>query len=130
MSSILDAAMDALDGEEEISRTIVVNGRRTVIRISAYLWDVLDRIAHDRDSTTGRIVREVATTTTVDAEPAARERIEAALRVYILLHVRDGAGDPDTWPCDGVVGAGAVSSGLRGRIHPLPGLHEDGVRFA
>lgn len=68
-----------------INRNVVVNGRRTSVRLEGAMWDALGDIARRE----GRTIHDVCS----EVESRRNESTFAAgLRVYIMSYFRDAAG--------------------------------------
>ncbi len=69
-----------------VNRNIVIDGRRTSVRLEPQMWDALNEIARRE----GRTVHEICTE--VDAD-RVQSTFSASLRVYILSYFRSAAKD-------------------------------------
>ena len=117
MSSILEAAMAGVVDEEMVRRTLMVNGRRTGIRVSSSIWDALDRIAREERKPVRQIISEIATAHGTGDGAAG---LVAAVHVFVLKHVQTQADRPEP----DVMGGMAVQARFGGPLHLRGGLRE------
>ncbi len=69
-----------------VNRNIVIDGRRTSVRLEPQMWDALNEIARRE----GRTVHDICSE--VDAD-RVQSTFSASLRVYILTYFRSAAKD-------------------------------------
>ena len=69
-----------------VNHNVVINGRRTSVRIEPQMWDALNEIARRE----GRTIHDICSE--VDAD-RVQSTFSASLRVYILTYFRSAAKD-------------------------------------
>ncbi len=69
-----------------VNHNIVIEGRRTSVRLAPQMWDALNEIARRK----GRTVHDICSE--VDAD-RVQSTFSASLRVYILTYFRSAAKD-------------------------------------
>ena len=69
-----------------VNHNVVINGRRTSVRLEPQMWDALNEIARRE----GRTVHDICSE--VDAD-RVQSTFSASLRVYILTYFRSAAKD-------------------------------------
>ena len=62
-------------------RNVLINGRRTSVRLESLMWDSLREIARDRDMTVHQLATEIA-------ENQDENSLTAAIRMYIVQYYK------------------------------------------